>query len=99
MPRYLRALSDDIILARPMKVAVLTAGGPMAGLAAALLEELGCQAVPVEGQPDLADPATLAPLSEAVGARGWTWAWRSTARATGWRRWTPPAWPKAPTGC
>ena len=70
MPRYLRALSDDIILARPMKVAVLTAGGPVAGLAAALLEELGCQAVPVEGQPDLADPATLAPLSEAVGTRG-----------------------------
>ena len=64
--RYLRALADDIVLARPMKVAVLTAPGADGGPAAELLQELGCQVVPVAGHWDPAAPDTLAPLSEAV---------------------------------
>ncbi|MBL7252042.1 hypothetical protein [Alloalcanivorax marinus] len=64
--RYLRALGDDIILARPMKVAVFASPGATDQVAAVLLEELGCRAVPVEGRWDPTDPATLAPLGDTV---------------------------------
>ena len=46
--RYLNAVADDIILARPMSVAVQGTGAT-AGLAPRLLGELGCKVVAVEG--------------------------------------------------
>jgi len=46
--RYLNAVADDIILARPMSVAVQGTGAT-AGLAPRLLGELGCKVVTVEG--------------------------------------------------
>lgn len=46
--RYLAAVADDIILARPMSVAVQGAGAT-AGLAPRLFGELGCKVVTVEG--------------------------------------------------
>ena len=46
--RYLNAVADDIILARPMSVAVQGAGAT-AGLAPRLFGELGCKVVTVEG--------------------------------------------------
>jgi len=46
--RYLNAVADDIILARPMSVAVQDTGAT-AGLAPRLFGELGCKVVTVEG--------------------------------------------------
>lgn len=46
--RYLAAVADDIILARPMSVAVQDTGGA-AGLAPRLFGELGCKVVTLDG--------------------------------------------------
>ena len=57
--RYLNAVADDIILARPMSVAVQDADAT-AGLAPRLFGELGCKVVTVEG-------ADVDALARAVG--------------------------------
>ena len=57
--RYLNAVADDIILARPMSVAVQGADAT-AGLAPRLFGELGCKVVTVEG-------ADVDALARAVG--------------------------------
>ncbi|WP_101674171.1 phosphomannomutase/phosphoglucomutase [Alloalcanivorax mobilis] len=73
--RYLRAISDDIVLARPMSVAVDCGNGATGLIAPALFEELGCKVVPlftdVDGrfphhQPDPSQPDNLSALVEAV---------------------------------
>lgn len=77
--RYLRAVCDDIVLARPMSVAVDCGNGATGTLAPALFEELGCKVVPlyteVDGrfphhQPDPSQPQNLVALAEAVTSGG-----------------------------
>jgi phosphomannomutase/phosphoglucomutase len=77
--RYLRAVCDDIVLARPMTVAVDCGNGATGSLGPALFEALGCKVVPlyteVDGrfphhQPDPSQPQNLAALAEAVTSGG-----------------------------
>ena len=77
--RYLRAVSDDIVLARPLKV-VLDCGNGIAGaIAPQLVAELGCEVIPlfaeVDGHfpnhhPDPGRPENLHALIQAVKEQG-----------------------------
>lgn len=73
--RYQRALTEDIVLARPMRVAVDCGNGATGPLAPALFEALGCKVVPLYTEtdghfphhpPDPSQPDNLAALAEAV---------------------------------
>lgn len=77
--RYLRAVSDDIVLARPLKVVIDCGNGITGVIAPQLVAELGCEVVPlfadVDGHfpnhhPDPGRPENLHALAQAVAEQG-----------------------------
>ncbi|WP_245932510.1 phosphomannomutase/phosphoglucomutase [Isoalcanivorax indicus] len=77
--RYLRALSEDIVLARPLKVVIDCGNGITGMIAPQLFRELGCEVMPlfaeVDGHfpnhhPDPSRPENLHALIQAVKQHG-----------------------------
>lgn len=77
--RYLRAVVDDVALARPLKVVVDPGNGAAAALAVALYSALHCEVIALNAEPDPqfpqhhpdpARPENLQALAEAVRAHG-----------------------------
>jgi phosphomannomutase/phosphoglucomutase len=77
VPAYMERVLDNVALAQPMKVVVDCGNGVAGGIAPQLLEELGCEVVPlyceVDGtfpnhHPDPAEPENLEDLMTVVAA-------------------------------
>jgi phosphomannomutase len=106
-PAYRDRIARDIHLARPMKLVVDCGNGVAGASAPAVLRAIGCEVMELFTEVDGAfptttpirpSPRTCAMSSQPCKAPTPSWAWPSTATATGWASSPRTGRPSFPTG-